>query len=131
MEAHGSDGDIAANDSHVTILWKTLRGRLSSKDGASLEIIPISRIFETVIVPATESRKGCIQFHIIGMPKDSGSELSWMSSLHKGQLNQTVMFTLPMQFEFQALADYIENRIKILRTQSPAIGDETHFASGA
>ena len=131
MQAHGSDGNIAANDTHVTISWKTLRGRLSSVHGASLEVIPIASIFETILIPATAQKKGCIQFHIIGTPNDNHSELSWMSSLHKGRLNQTVMFTEPLQFEFQAMADHIKNRITALRTLPQIHEGGSQAASGA
>lgn len=131
MEAHGSDGNIAANDTHVTISWKTLRGRLSSVHGASLEVIPIARIFETIVIPATAKKKGCIQFHIIGNPNDDISELNWMSSLHKGRLNQTVMFTEPMQFEFQAMASHIQARITALRNMPQLHDGDSQVANGA
>ena len=66
MQAHGADGLIATNDTHVTITWKTLRGRMSSADGSNLEVIPISRIFEVLLIPAKEGMKGCLQFNLIG-----------------------------------------------------------------
>jgi hypothetical protein len=130
VEAYGSDGHLVANDSHVTISWKTLRGRLSSAEGASLEVIPISRIYEVILIPATDTRKGCIQLHLIGNPDSVNAEINWMSSLHKGILTHAVMFKLPEQFQFKALADHIQDRIIQLRNASPRDDFGSGLASG-
>lgn len=130
MEAYGSDGHIAANDTHVTISWKTLRGRLSSLDGTSLEIVPISRIYEAIYIPATPTRKGCLQLHLIGSPESVHTEINWMSSLHKGTLAHAVMFTLPQQFQFKALVEHIQERILQLRKSTPLEDFGSGLASG-
>ena len=98
MQAHGTDGTIAVNDSHVTIVWKTLRGRLTSLDGSNMEIVPISRIFDVVLIPATENMKGCFHLNLIGSENPLVFEENWMSSLHKSSLNHAVLFNLPSQF---------------------------------
>ena len=130
VEAYGTDGHIVANDSHVTISWKTLRGRLSSSEGGSLEVIPISRIYEAILIPATESRKGCIQLHLIGNPESVNTEINWMSSLHKGVLTHAVMYKIPEQFQFKALADHIQERVLHLRKLSPLDEFGSGIASG-
>ena len=130
MEAYGSDGQIAANDSHVTISWKTLRGRLASSEGASLEVVPISRIYEAVLIPATATRKGCMQLHLIGNPESVNTEINWMSSIHKGTVTHAVMFTMPQQFQFNALVDHIQERISTLRQSSPLDDFGSGLASG-
>jgi hypothetical protein len=114
MEAFGSDGSIVANDTHVTISWTSLRGRLSSPDGTAFETIPISKIYEVSVIPATSSRKGCLQLHLVGNTASMSTELNWMSNLHQGTLTHGVMFTLPAQFQFKALADHIQRRMYFL-----------------
>ncbi len=115
MQAHGADGLIATNDTHVTITWKTLRGRMSSADGSNLEVIPISRIFEVLLIPAKEGMKGCLQFNLIGSDTSLAFEENWMSTLRKDKLNHAVLFNLPAQFEFKSLADHLQARITQLR----------------
>lgn len=130
VQAYGTDGHIVANDSHVTISWKTLRGRLSSSEGGSLEVIPISRIYEAILIPATETRKGCIQLHLIGNPKSVNTEINWMSSLHRGVLTHAVMFKMPEQFQFKALAEHIQERVLHLRKRPPLDEYGSGIASG-
>lgn len=119
MQAHGADGMIAANDSHVTIVWKTLRGRLTSLDGSNMEIIPIARIFDVVLIPATENMKGCFHLNLIGSENPLVFEENWMSSLRKSSLNHAVLFNLPSQFEFNALTNHVLDQIKYLRRTHP------------
>lgn len=128
MEAHGVDGSIAANETHLTITWKTLRGRLSSHDGSNLEVIPISRIFETHLIPAKEGMKGCLQLNMIGSENSLAFEENWMSTLRKGNVNHAVLFHLPAQFQFKSMVDFIEGRITHLRRSQPLDGG---FGSGA
>lgn len=115
MEAQGCDGDIVANDSHVTISWKSLRGRLSAPDGAAFETIPISQIYEISVIPATSTQKGCLQLHLLGNTSSMSTELNWMSNLHEGTLTHGVMFNLPEQFQFNALTEHIKRRMYFLR----------------
>jgi len=114
MEAFGSDGDIVANDSHVTISWKSLRGRLSAPNGAAFEIIPISEIYEVSIIPATSTQKGCLQLHLLGNATSVSTELNWMSNLHEGTVTHGVMFNLPEQFQFSSLTEHIRRRMYFL-----------------
>ena len=121
MEAHGIDGLIAVNDSHVTITWKTLRGRLNSIDGSNLEVIPISRIFDTVLIPATAESKGCLQFSLIGNENVLSFEDNWMSNLRKNKTNHAVLFHLPAQFQINALRNFVHERISNLRSDRSQI----------
>lgn len=122
MEAHGVDGIVAVNETHITITWKTLRGRLSSFDGSNLEVIPLSRIFEAHLIPATASMKGCLQFNLIGGENSLAFEENWMSTLRKSNLNHAVLFHLPSQFQFRALSDHVQERITHLRRSQPLEG---------
>ncbi|CAB4699132.1 unannotated protein [freshwater metagenome] len=122
MQAHGADGVIAANDSHITITWTTLRGRMSSLDGSNVEVVPISQIFETLLIPAKAGMKGCLQFNLIGSQSSLAFEENWMSSLRIGNLHHAVLFNHPSQFEFKALADHIKGRITHLRRLHPLDG---------
>jgi hypothetical protein len=114
MEAFGSDGNIVANDSHVTISWTSLRGRLSAPDGAAFETIPISQIYEISVIPATSTQKGCLQLHLMGNTSSMSTELNWVSNLHEGTLTHGVMFNLPEQFQFNALTEHIRRRMYFL-----------------
>jgi len=122
MHAHGADGLIAANDTHVTINWTTLRGRLSSVDGSNLEVIPISKIYEVLLIPATSTMKGCLQFNLIGSEHSLAFEGNWMATLRKDNLNHVVLFNQPAQFEFKALTEHIQKRITLLRKAQPIDG---------
>ena len=121
MEAHGVDGIIAANDSNVTITWKTLRGRLTSIDGSNLEVIPISRIFDTVLISATAESKGCLQFFLIGNESLLKFEDNWMSNLRKNKTNHAVLFNLHSQFQINALRNHVHERIRYLRSDQSQI----------
>lgn len=88
-------------------------------DGASLEVIPISRIFEVDVIPATATRKGCLQLHLIGNADALSTELNWMSNLQQGQISHGVMFVESAQFEFAAMAEHIRTRIQLLRRVAP------------
>ena len=121
MEAQGADGIIAANETHVTITWKTLRGRLSSIDGSNLEVIPISRIFDTVLIPATPGSKGCLQFSLIGNENPLTFEENWMSNLRKNKTTHAVLFHLPSQFQINALRTIVHERISYLRSNQSQI----------
>ena len=112
MYAYGSDGDIAASDTHLTIYWKTLRGRLASAAGTPIEVVPISKIDEITLIPSSETQKGCLQLHLHGNTRIEGEQLNWMSHLRDGILTHVVTFTLPAQFEFNALAKHLEAKIK-------------------
>ncbi|MFM8448388.1 MAG: hypothetical protein ACKN92_09565 [Candidatus Nanopelagicaceae bacterium] len=114
MEAYGSDGNIVANETHLTITWTSLRGRLSSRDRLPFETIPISRIGEVSVIPATPFQKGCFQVYLVGNPLNVNDQLDWISALHKGTLTHGVMFTLPAQFQFKAVAEHIQRQIYFL-----------------
>ncbi len=129
MQAHGADGNIAANDTHVTINWTTLRGRLSSVDGSNLEVIPISRIFEVLLIPAKPTMKGCLQFNLIGSERSLAFEENWMATLRKGNLNHAVLFNEAAQFEFRAITEHIQKRILQMRTAQPYDGFGTSAQS--
>lgn len=114
VEAYGSDGDIVTSDTHITISWKTLRGRLATPDAAAFEILPISSIYDVSIIPATSTRNGCLQLHLIGNPSSISREHNWISNLHAGKITHGVMFNLSAQFQFKALADHIQRQIYFL-----------------
>ena len=131
MEAHGLDGYIVANDSHITIEWKTLRGRLASVHGAPVEVIPMSKVFDVLLVPSSENRKGCLQIQILGQPVNSAQEHSWLSEARDGRLNFVVMFGHSATFEFHTIESFIKHKINALRNRDfnfNAFGD---IASGA
>jgi hypothetical protein len=119
MEAHGIDALIAANETHITITWKTLRGRLSSFDGSNMEVIPVSKIFETHLIPPTTTEKGCFQINLLGSENSLAFEENWMTALHKGNVHHAILFQAPSQFQFNVLANYIQERITYLRRSQP------------
>ena len=116
MEAYGSDGDIVASDTHLSISWKSLRGRLSSTTGAPIEVVAISDIYEVTLMSASDQHKGCLQLHLYGNPSNMEMRVNWMSNLHLGILTHVVTFESPAQFQFNALASHIQNRINILKS---------------
>ena len=131
MEAYGSDGILAVNENFITITWKSLRGRLGSAHGAPSEVIPLNRIFDIFLIPATEDKKGCVQIQLIGSSSNLSSEHNWMQTLRDKKVNQTVMFTFEHQFEFNALVKFVELRISVLRMQHFDYPENPNFASGA
>lgn len=131
MEAHGLDGYIVVNDSHIVIEWKTLRGRLSSVHGAPVEVIPMSRVFDVLVVPSTENRKGCLQIQMLGHPINFAQEHSWLSDVRDGRLNYVVMFNHSAKFEFHSVESFIKHRIRSLRTQDLGFREIDGIASGA
>lgn len=121
MEALGDDGSVTVNDSHIIIEWKTLRGRLSSQGGSNLESIPISRVFEAILIPAKPEMKGCLQINLIGSENTLAFEENWMSTMNKNNLHHAVLFGAHAQFQFRAIAEHIHEKIQILRAGQPAI----------
>ena len=122
MEAHGVDALIAANVTHITVTWKTLRGRLTSFDGSNMDVIPISRIFDTHLIPATENQKGCFQLNLIGSETSIAFEENWMAAIRNGNLNHAVLFNQAAQFQFNSFAAYVKERITYLRKSTPLYG---------
>ena len=131
MEAHGTDGILAVNENFITITWKSLRGRLGSSHGAPTEVVPLNRIFDIFLIPATASRKGCVQIQLIGSSSNLKSEHNWVETLRDKKINQTIMFNLQNQFEFNAVVKFVERRISLLRTQTNYDPEGREFASGA
>lgn len=111
MRASGIDGEIVANDTHLTIIWKSLRGRLSNIYGSSLEIIELSKILDITLIPASPEMRGCLQLHLVRKNKVTPSEFSWMTDLHQKVISHGIMFDIQSQFEFYALTNHVSKRI--------------------
>jgi len=131
MEAHGADGILAVNENFITITWKSLRGRLGSSHGAPTEVVPLNRIFDIFLIPATENKKGCIQIQLIGSSSNLASEHNWMQTLRDKKVNHTIMFNLQNQFEFNAIVKFVEQRVNLLRKQNISFSEDQEIANGA
>ena len=118
MLASGIDGEIFANNTHLTILWKTLRGRLSNVYGSSLEVIELSKIGDITLIPASNEMRGCFQLHLVGKKSVSSSDVSWMADLHQKIISHGIMFDMQSQFEFQSLTKHVTKRLLLLNNFS-------------
>jgi len=93
-------------------------------------LIAVARPYKAILIPATVTHKICMQLHLIGNPESVNTEISWMSSIHKGTVTHAVMFTIPQQFQFNTLVDHIQERIRKLRQSSPLDNFGSDLASG-
>lgn len=104
MEIRGEDGILKINERMLTIFWTSLRGRLLASNGANIEVIPIRRIFDVILVPANSVRKGCFQVRLLGnrsslQPINMGLNMS--NGLLRGEISHCVLFTEVHQPAFQ------------------------------
>lgn len=131
MEAHGIDAVVGVNHSHITISWKTLRGRLASTNGAPNEVISLSRIYDVYLLPANENSKGCFQIHMIGSTTSVAPELTWLSDIREGRIDFAVMFNHGAQFQFNGVSTFIKEQIKKLRMPDLNHQNQFNIADGA
>jgi hypothetical protein len=104
MEVRGEDGILKINERMLTIFWTSLRGRLLASNGANIEVIPISKVFDVILVPASSVRKGCFQVRLLGhkgslQPINMGLNMS--NSLMRGEISHCVLFTEVHQPSFR------------------------------
>lgn len=93
MEAQGVDGVLRLSESHLTIFWTSLRGRLSNSNGADIEAIPLERIFDHSLVQATHTQLGSLQIRLFNTD-GSLVPLNRESQLEESLLDKVILHSV-------------------------------------
>ena len=118
MEAQGSDAILRVDDSNLTIVWTSLRGRLGSITGADLEVIPLSKIFDHALVPASENKKGCFQLRTLmsGNPANPiHTYENWLEPLARKEISYAVLFNNSQHLSFVSFSNYLAQILEITK----------------
>lgn len=119
MEVSGVDGLLKLDKTTLTILWTSLSGRVRNS-GAELEVIPLEKIFDHLLIPSSPMNLGSLQIRLLGAgtalnPLNRDSQM--LTSISESVILHSIMFHESSFLHFMSFEKELGRRVVNARTK--------------